>query len=172
MNESSQRPAKLLSDCLQESRCLFGAQHWVEDKTLHYVTTQNTHNQASLDLIDLTLTKSLNQHNDVPFAIRVEMKPPGTRRRPPENRKSERAWWLSLYRFENPVLDASPPCSYVQENQQYGWLPRVGELIAHDFDAGFGFNRQFFTQLANRDAAGDSPVSSLPPGNSHFSGCS
>jgi hypothetical protein len=43
--------------------------YWVEDKTLHYVTTQNTHNQASLDLIDLTLTKSLNQHNDVPFSI-------------------------------------------------------------------------------------------------------
>jgi hypothetical protein len=43
--------------------------YWVEDKTLHYVTTQNTHNQASLDLIDLTLTKSLNRRNDVPFAI-------------------------------------------------------------------------------------------------------
>ncbi len=26
--------------------------YWVEDKTLHYVTTQNTHNQAALDLID------------------------------------------------------------------------------------------------------------------------
>jgi hypothetical protein len=43
--------------------------YWVEDKTLHYVTTQNTHNQASLDLIDLPLTKSLNQRNDVPFTI-------------------------------------------------------------------------------------------------------
>ena len=43
--------------------------YWVEDKTLHYVTAQNTHNQASLDLIDLTLTKSLNQRNDVPFTI-------------------------------------------------------------------------------------------------------
>ena len=43
--------------------------YWVEDKTLHYVTTQNTHNQASLDLIDLTLTKSLNQRNEVPFSI-------------------------------------------------------------------------------------------------------
>ena len=43
--------------------------YWVEDKTLHYVTTQNTHNQASLDLIDLALTKSLNRRNDVPFAI-------------------------------------------------------------------------------------------------------
>jgi hypothetical protein len=43
--------------------------YWVEDKTLHYVTTQNTHNQASLDLIDLTLTKSLNQDREVPFSI-------------------------------------------------------------------------------------------------------
>ena len=43
--------------------------YWLEDKTLHYVTTQNTHNQASLDLIDLTLTKSLNQRNDVPFVV-------------------------------------------------------------------------------------------------------
>ncbi len=43
--------------------------YWVEDKTLHYVTTQNTHNQASLDLIDLELTKSLNQAHDVPFSI-------------------------------------------------------------------------------------------------------
>ncbi len=43
--------------------------YWVEDKTLHYVTTDNTHNQASLDLIDVPLTKSLNQRNDVPFSL-------------------------------------------------------------------------------------------------------
>ncbi len=43
--------------------------YWLEDKTLHYVTTQNTHNQASLDLIDLDLTKTLNQRNDVPFSL-------------------------------------------------------------------------------------------------------
>jgi hypothetical protein len=43
--------------------------YWVEDKTLHYVTLQNTHNQASLDLIDLDLTKTLNQARDVPFSI-------------------------------------------------------------------------------------------------------
>lgn len=43
--------------------------YWVEDKTLHYVTTQNTHNQASLDLIDLDLTKTLNRQNDVPFSL-------------------------------------------------------------------------------------------------------
>ena len=43
--------------------------YWVEDKTLHYVTTQNRHNQASMDLIDLTLTKSLNEDRQVPFTI-------------------------------------------------------------------------------------------------------
>lgn len=43
--------------------------YWVEDKTLHYVTTQNTHNQASLDLIDVDLTKTLNQRNEVPFSL-------------------------------------------------------------------------------------------------------
>lgn len=43
--------------------------YWVEDKTLHYVTTENTHNQASLDLIDLNLTKTLNQARQVPFSI-------------------------------------------------------------------------------------------------------
>jgi hypothetical protein len=43
--------------------------YWVEDKTLHYVTTLNTHNQASLDLVDLDLTKQLNQDREVPFSI-------------------------------------------------------------------------------------------------------
>ena len=43
--------------------------YWLEDRTLHYVTTQNMHNQASLDLIDMSLTKSLNQDRNVPFSI-------------------------------------------------------------------------------------------------------
>ena len=43
--------------------------YWLEDKTLHYVTTQNTHNQAALDLIDVPLTKKLNQKNEVPFSL-------------------------------------------------------------------------------------------------------
>jgi hypothetical protein len=43
--------------------------YWVEDKTLHYVTTQNTHNQASLDLIDTELTKNLNEARKVPFSL-------------------------------------------------------------------------------------------------------
>jgi hypothetical protein len=43
--------------------------YWVEDKTLHYVTPQNTHNQASLDLVDVEFTKQLNQDRAVPFSI-------------------------------------------------------------------------------------------------------
>ncbi len=48
--------------------------YWVEDKTLHYVTTQNTHNQASLDLVDLDFTKQLNQDREVPFSIETPSK--------------------------------------------------------------------------------------------------
>jgi hypothetical protein len=43
--------------------------YWVEDKTLHYVTPQNTHNQASLDLVDMEFTKQLNQDREVPFSL-------------------------------------------------------------------------------------------------------
>jgi hypothetical protein len=43
--------------------------YWVEDNTLHYVTTNNTHNQISLDLVDLGLTKKLNEDQKVPFSI-------------------------------------------------------------------------------------------------------
>jgi len=35
--------------------------YWVEDKTMNYVTAGNKHNQASLDLIDMDLTKTLNE---------------------------------------------------------------------------------------------------------------
>lgn len=43
--------------------------YWIEGNTLHYVTTQNTHNQASLDLIDIELTKNINQTRNVPFTV-------------------------------------------------------------------------------------------------------
>jgi hypothetical protein len=42
---------------------------WVEGNTLHYITTQNVHNQAALDLIDLEKTIRLNQGLSVPFSI-------------------------------------------------------------------------------------------------------
>jgi hypothetical protein len=43
--------------------------YWLEGDTLHYVTTQNTHNQASLSLIDLDRTIKLNAGNSVPFSL-------------------------------------------------------------------------------------------------------
>lgn len=43
--------------------------YWVEGDTLHYVTTQNTHNQASLSLIDLDQTYKLNADRSVPFSV-------------------------------------------------------------------------------------------------------
>lgn len=43
--------------------------YWLEGDTLHYVTTQNTHNQASINLIDMDLTKTLNQARGVPFTV-------------------------------------------------------------------------------------------------------
>jgi hypothetical protein len=43
--------------------------YWVEGDTLHYVTTQNTHNQASLALIDLDQTTKLNADRAIPFSV-------------------------------------------------------------------------------------------------------
>ena len=43
--------------------------YWLEGNILHYVTTQNTHNQASLDLIDLEQTTRLNADKNVPFTL-------------------------------------------------------------------------------------------------------
>jgi hypothetical protein len=43
--------------------------YWIEGDTLHYVTTQNTHNQASLSLIDVDQTYKLNTDRSVPFSI-------------------------------------------------------------------------------------------------------
>lgn len=39
--------------------------YWVEDHTLHYVTPQNTHNQADLSLVDIDFTKKLNQDRNM-----------------------------------------------------------------------------------------------------------
>lgn len=43
--------------------------YWLEGDTLHYVTTQNTHNQVTLSLIDLDKTYKLNEDRSVPFSI-------------------------------------------------------------------------------------------------------
>jgi len=42
---------------------------WVENGALHYVTPQNVHNQVSLDLLDVDLTKQLNTRHGQAFSI-------------------------------------------------------------------------------------------------------
>jgi hypothetical protein len=42
---------------------------WMENGVLNYVTPQNVHNQVSLDLLDLDLTKQLNTRRGLPFNI-------------------------------------------------------------------------------------------------------
>jgi hypothetical protein len=43
--------------------------YWVEGDTLHYVTTQGTHNQASLDMIDRDFTDRLNRERNVDMRL-------------------------------------------------------------------------------------------------------
>lgn len=43
--------------------------YWLEGDTLHYVTVQGSHNQASLDLIDEEFSRRLNEERGVEFAI-------------------------------------------------------------------------------------------------------
>jgi hypothetical protein len=43
--------------------------YWVEGDTLHYVTSNGAHNQASLDLIDREFTDKLNGERNVEFRL-------------------------------------------------------------------------------------------------------
>lgn len=43
--------------------------YWLDGDTLHYVTAEKAHNQASLALIDLEMTKRLNADHEVPFTV-------------------------------------------------------------------------------------------------------
>ena len=43
--------------------------YWVEDGTLHYITTPNIRNQTSLDLVDMALTTRLNQDRGVSVSL-------------------------------------------------------------------------------------------------------
>ena len=43
--------------------------YWVEGDTLHYITTKYAHNRASVDLVDLPLSRQLNSERGVEFEI-------------------------------------------------------------------------------------------------------
>jgi hypothetical protein len=42
---------------------------WMENGALNYVTPQNSHNQVSLDRLDIDLTKQLNSRRGLAFNI-------------------------------------------------------------------------------------------------------
>jgi hypothetical protein len=42
---------------------------WMEANTLHYITKKHDHNQATLDLIDTSLSRQLNQERGIEFQI-------------------------------------------------------------------------------------------------------
>jgi endonuclease YncB( thermonuclease family) len=43
--------------------------YWVDGDTMHYFTTGNTHNQASISLIDRELTERLNREMGIDFKL-------------------------------------------------------------------------------------------------------
>ena len=76
MEDATIKPGDLLSDprnyylISYKDHTIYSAlTYWLEGDTLHYVTTQNTHNQATLSLIDLDKTYKLNEDRSVPFSI-------------------------------------------------------------------------------------------------------
>ena len=63
-------PSQPLSAGLQGSLTIYSAvAYWVDGDTLHYFTTGNTHNQASLSLIDRELTERLNRELGIDFKL-------------------------------------------------------------------------------------------------------
>lgn len=46
--------------------------YWTEGETLHYITTDNIHNNVSLDLVDRAFTKQLNDERHIEFRLPPE----------------------------------------------------------------------------------------------------
>jgi hypothetical protein len=72
--EAAPLPSKYYLLAFKDHSVYSALAYWVEDKTLHYVTPQNSHNQASLDLVDVDFTKQLNQDRAKPFSIETPSK--------------------------------------------------------------------------------------------------
>ncbi|MBI3694127.1 MAG: hypothetical protein HY238_04725 [Acidobacteria bacterium] len=60
---------RLILIALKNSSIYSAAEYWVEDDTLHYVTSHGVQNQVSLDQVDLELTKRLNRERGLDFRL-------------------------------------------------------------------------------------------------------
>lgn len=43
--------------------------YWLEDGTVHYITTKHAHNRASLELVDVEMSRQLNRERGLEFAL-------------------------------------------------------------------------------------------------------
>ena len=43
--------------------------YWLENDTLHYITTKHAHNRASIDLVDTGMSRQLNQERGLEFML-------------------------------------------------------------------------------------------------------
>lgn len=67
--EAPQEEAAVYLIAFKDSTVYPATDFWVQDDTLHYVTLQGRHNQASLSLIDHQLTQRLNRERKVDFRL-------------------------------------------------------------------------------------------------------
>jgi hypothetical protein len=63
--ESSEEPAAYYLLAFKDSSVYSAFAYWVEGDTLHYVTSERIHNQASLNLVDRELTERLNRDRNM-----------------------------------------------------------------------------------------------------------
>ena len=54
---------------LKDNSIYSAVAYWLENDTLHYVTSGNVRNQVSLDLVDKPLTEDLNKTRQVPVRL-------------------------------------------------------------------------------------------------------
>lgn len=66
-NASSESPGYLIA--FKDHTIYAAVAYWVEGDTLHYITSGNTHNQVSLDLVDRDLSARLNGERGVDFLL-------------------------------------------------------------------------------------------------------
>jgi hypothetical protein len=63
--ESNEEPAAYYLLAFKDSSVYSAFAYWVEGDTLHYVTSERIHNQASLNLVDRELTERLNRDRNM-----------------------------------------------------------------------------------------------------------
>ena len=67
-NVDDEKPTVYLI-AMKDSTIYSSLAYWVEDETVHYITTQHSHNRATIDLLDRDLSIQLNRERGVEFKL-------------------------------------------------------------------------------------------------------